>query len=257
MAKAFASNKDLLREIHNSKITFCYFIDKKYTDYDLIVDDISEITMESVMTIHNQKIYDSLSQSQRRTFKAGNMTDDIQRIANEQMSMPVVFRVMTSEHIPLRGSHERKSKTNNLHTDTSFAPFKHYILEYGELKEVLRSHWVNGFENGEFKDNHGSLTNELVRLLMLMINKYSYRGNWRTYSYVDEMVLSSIEHLIAKMKVLKFSDKLDNPFAYITTQMKNCFTRIVNTEKSHQNVRDDLLQSYGMVPSWTRMGEND
>ena len=44
----YLTNKDLLREIHNSKMTYCWTRDENYTHYDLIVTGFDEITPEAV-----------------------------------------------------------------------------------------------------------------------------------------------------------------------------------------------------------------
>ena len=39
----YLNNKDMLKEIHKSKNSFCEFVDKKYSDYDVIVENIQDI----------------------------------------------------------------------------------------------------------------------------------------------------------------------------------------------------------------------
>ena len=52
-------------------------------------------------------------------------------------------------------------------------------------------------------------------------------------------------------------DKSANPFAYYTAAITNSFTRILNVEKKHQSLRDDLLQEAGVNPSYTRQIEHE
>ena len=55
---------------------------------------------------------------------------------------------------------------------------------------------------------------------------------------------------------LQFDEsKSDNPFAYYTAAITNSFTRVLNMEKKHQSLRDDLLQEAGQTPSFTRQIE--
>ena len=51
---------------------------------------------------------------------------------------------------------------------------------------------------------------------------------------------------------LQFNEaKSDNPFAYYTGAVNNSFTRVLNTEKKNQDIRDDLLEKSDQMPSWT------
>ena len=57
---------------------------------------------------------------------------------------------------------------------------------------------------------------------------------------------------------LQFNEmKSQNPFAYYTAVITNCFTRILITEKKMQNIRDDILEQHGLDPSWTRQLANE
>ena len=46
--KIYLSNKELLKEIHRSKLTYSWLLDKKYADYDVIVASISDIESNAV-----------------------------------------------------------------------------------------------------------------------------------------------------------------------------------------------------------------
>ena len=85
----------------------------------------------------------------------------------------------------------------------------------------------------------------------LMVNRYSQRANWRGYTYLDEMkgqALLQLSHM-----GLQFNEaKSDNPFSYYTASVSNSFTRVLNTEKENQDLRDDLLVQAGQSPSFTR-----
>ena len=43
----YLTNKDLLREIHNSKMSYCWSKDKDFTHFDIIVTGFDEITQEA------------------------------------------------------------------------------------------------------------------------------------------------------------------------------------------------------------------
>ena len=39
----YLNNKDMLKEIHKSKLSFCSTIDDEYSRFDVIVEDIKDI----------------------------------------------------------------------------------------------------------------------------------------------------------------------------------------------------------------------
>ena len=166
----------------------------------------------------------------------------------------LVFRVATYQHIPLApGRKKSPSKVAENHELLCFIPFKHYVLDgAGGIREVGRSHW----HNGEFSSTHGQLTPKLANMLVLLVNRYSQRANWRGYSYVDEMRGESLLQL-SRMALLFNEARSDNPFAYFTTAITNSFRKILFKEKKQQKARDDLLEAQGKTPSFTRQLENE
>lgn len=163
----------------------------------------------------------------------------------------LVFRVVTYEHIPLApGRKKNPKRTADKHVKLNFIPFKHYTIkdeEYGLLNEVGRSHSIDG----EFSMTHGSMTDTLANMCLLLVNRYSQRSNWRGYSYVSEMKGQALLQL-AHMALMFNEAKSANPFSYFTAAITNSFTKVLNMEKRHQNTRDDLLEQQGKNPSFTR-----
>jgi hypothetical protein len=254
----YLNNKDMLKEIHQSKNTFCEYSDQKYSDYDIILDELDEIflseTQEKAKAVRAARIAaaafaEALANNTSRTERP--------RLAEYKIKLdtiPVddlVYRVLTYEHIPLAPGRKKnpKSQADN-HIKLNFAPFMHYIIEQGIAKEVGRSH----SKAGKFNLERGSITNKLAKMFILMVNKYGQRGNWRGYTYIDEMKGQALLQL-AQMG-LQFDEKRsDNPFSYYTQSLQNSFTRILNLEKKNQDLRDDLLIDSGANPSFTRQLE--
>lgn len=86
------------------------------------------------------------------------------------------------------------------------------------------------------------------------------RRNGKVYltgnSYVDEM--RSLALLQLSQIALQFDEnKSDNPFAFYTTTIRNCFTRVLNLERRNQRIRDDLLIIAGAAPSYSRQVEHE
>ena len=238
--KVYLTNKDLLRAIHQSKITFCSYLDKAHTQHDVIVTDLKKITPELIEEVRNKK-------AKPRGKKDQHV--DPATIATETL----VFRVMTYEHIPLEAGRPKRGKNLEAQARSKcpFPPFKHYIIKDGVPVEVLRSHWQGGIENGWFSPDHGQATNELGLMYMTLCERYGRRANWRGYSYNEEMQGQAIVQL-AQVGLQFDESKSDNPFAFYTTTVRNSFTKIFNNEKKQQNIRDDMLIAAGVAPSHTR-----
>lgn len=253
----YLNNKDMLKEIHKSKISFSEFTDTKYENYDVIVDNVWDIfetdNQDKAKAARAARIaataYEAALLANPTVSKA-----DKPRLAEFKFkpeTIPVedlVFRVLTFEHIPLAPGRKKnpKSVADN-HVKLNFFPFKHYIIEDGKAKEVGRSH----SKNGKFDMERGSITNKLAKMFILMVNKYSQRSNWRGYTYIDEMKGQSLLQL-AQMGLQFDESQSDNPFSYYTMSLQNSFTRILNLEKKNQELRDDLLIDSGASPSFSR-----
>lgn len=240
--KLYINNKELLAAIHESKKSFCYYIEPEHANYDAIVLKVEDITDELIGAVRKKKAN-----------PRGKPSVPIENFPVESL----VFRVMTYEHIPLDPDRPRKSRvTDKPYARTAFPPFKHYMLKDGKPVEVLRSHWKDGFDNGVFEPDSGRINNRLAMMFMLLVERYSRRGNWRGYTYVDEMRGQALLQL--SQIGLQFDEsKSDNPFAFYTTAIRNCFVRILNNEKKTQNIRDDMLIIAGAAPSYTRQIENE
>ena len=90
---------------------------------------------------------------------------------------------------------------------------------------------------------------------MKLTERYGHRGNWRGYSYVDEMKSQALVQL--SQVGLQFDEsRSNNPFSYLTQVIHTSFLKILSTEKRTQNIRDDLLIMSGSTPSHTRQVED-
>jgi hypothetical protein len=248
----YLNNKDMLKEIHRSKNSFSEYIDPKYSDYDAIVENIQEIYLSEVqekakitraarmgVTAFEAAVANRPDRPKLSEFKVKPDTISVDDL---------VFRVLTFEHIPHAPGRKKNPKSiADNHVKLNFFPFKHYIIENGAAKEVGRSH----SKNGKFNLERGSITNKLAKMFILMVNKYGQRGNWRGYTYIDEMKGQALLQL-AQMGLQFDESKSDNPFSYYTQSLQNSFTRVLNLEKKNQDLRDDLLIDSGASPSFSR-----
>ena len=252
----YLTNKDLLREIHRSKNTYCTFTDKAYSEYDLIVPSLEKINIRTIAEAKRNRAARLSKQAHEAAVAAGgkklaakDFEIDYKKIAKED----VVFRVMTFEHIPLAPGRKKTLKnTADSHEKVNFPPFQHWKFdEQGNLICVGKSHWKGDIHTGEFSKDHGQMTDNLARMFLKLCERYATRGNVRGYTYNDEMRGQAILQLT--QIGLQFDEsKSGNPFAYYTAAVTNSFVRIINIEKRNQNIRDDILEMNGMNPSWTR-----
>lgn len=279
----YLNNKDILKEIHESKTTYCYFTKQEYHRYDFIVDlphESLEKNFEYILKPETIQLARE-NRAQRLSIDLDTKIDP-----NTIPITDLVFRVMTWDHIPLSQKQPRKTvkkktakdifefdeidtdeifadledeTTKNeiddmVHVKVNFPPFQHYkIDENNTFVCVGKSHWTGGIKKGHFSKDHGQITNKLAKMYIMMCEKYAMKYNWRGYTYNDEMKNSAILQLT--YVGLRFNEaKSANPFAYYTAAITNSFCRVLNTEKRNQNIRDDILELNGLNPSWSRQG---
>lgn len=94
----------------------------------------------------------------------------------------------------------------------------------------------------------GIQTEKLGKMFMLMAKRYATKPNFSGYSYVDEMINNGIVACCAAVNKFK-AEKSDNPFAYFTQCIHTAFIQILNKERVHQEIRDELLMEEDMDPS--------
>lgn len=266
----YLNNRDLLREIHLSKNTYCAFQDlQRDHQYDIILPSVSKINLRTV--------------AEARRNRAARVTRDTGESVNEKhiVHTDLVFRVMTWEHIPhaprkiskiapkkrsiedIMGFDDLPAEDpladlvdepvlDTTHVRVNFPPFFHYRLDENRVPYVVgRSHWQGDIDSGHYSRDHGTMTRRLAEMFMKLCERYATRSNWRGYSYNEEMRGQALLQL--SQIGLQFDEsKSQNPFAYYTAAITNSFTRILNIEKKMHNIRDDILEINGLNPSWSR-----
>jgi len=252
----YLTNKDLLREIHLSKTTYCSFTSPEHSEYDLILPSISKINVRTIAEAKRNKATKLGKQAHELAVITGGKklsVKDFEVDYKKVAKTDVVFRIMTFEHIPLAPGRKKSLKnTADSHDKVNFPPFQHWKFDVNDnLILVGKSHWKGDLATGDFNKEHGKMTNNLARMFLKLCERYATRGNVRGYTYNDEMRGQAILQLT--QIGLQFDEsKSDNPFAYYTAAVTNSFVRIINIEKRNQNIRDDILEMNGMNPSWTR-----
>ena len=252
----YLTNKDLLKEIHLSKNTYCFFTSADYHQYDLIIPNLEKLNVRKIAEAKrnrakrlSQEAHEAAMIAGGKKLPAKDFEIDYKKIDKHDL----VFRVMTFEHIPLAPGRKKTLKnTADSHEKVNFPPFQHWKFDKNDnLVCVGKSHWQGPLKSGKFNKDHGRMTDNLARMFLKLCERYATRGNVRGYTYNDEMRGQAILQLT--QIGLQFDEsKSDNPFAYYTAAVTNSFVRIINIEKRNQNIRDDILEMNGMNPSWTR-----
>ena len=243
MSTKYLNNRDMLKQIHLSKLTYSSFVSDDDTHYDLILPSVDKINIRTIAQAKRERA--------KRLERETGEKQDPKKIEKHD----VVFRIMTFDHVP---NSKRKAKPKSIaesKVKVNFPPFQHWRFnDKDKLVCVGKSHWQGGMVNGYFSIDHGKMTNTLAKMFVLLTQRYGTRGNWRGYTYNDEMQGQALVQL--SQIGLQFDEsKSDNPFAYYTAAITNSFTRILNVEKKNQSLRDDVLQENGMMPSHTRQIE--
>ena len=287
----YLNNRDLMIEIHKSKKTFCSYRNEELdSDYDLILPSMEEFYKDRERHIEEAKknradrlarVEYNKALARGEKVKLSQFTID----PNTFTEQDLVFRITNWDHIPLappkvKKQPKRKKKvvdtelvsfpedekeipTRKKHIRLNFPPFYHWRLdENGDLFLVGKSHW-NGTYNEETKDfdgvfdmTRGQITDKLAHMYMKLCERYGTKGNWRNYSYNDEMRGCALIQLIHVG--LQFDEaKGSNPFSYYTSTITNSFTKVFNIEKRIQDMRDDILEANNFTPSYTRQVDND
>ena len=263
----YLNNRDILKEIHFSKNTYCSFVDPAIDhQFDIILPSVAKINQKTVAEARRNR-------ADRIKRETGTIVDP-KKIPNTDL----VFRITTWEHVPkapkkITKAAAKKASLEELfeivdeptvddlviepvldlaHMRVNFPPFWHYRIDENKQPFVVgKSHWRGDLETGEFCKEHGQMTKKLALMFMKLCERYATRSNWRGYTYNEEMRGQALLQL--SQIGLQFDEsKSQNPFAYYTAAITNSFTRILNIEKKMQNIRDDILEMNGLNPSWTR-----
>lgn len=255
----YLNNRDLLAEIHKSKVSFSSYTKQEYAQYDIILPNIDKINIRTLADAKRNRAKRLGLEAFSKARLAGDKKIKLIDVIPDYKKIPktdLIIRVMTFEHIPLAPGRKKTTKTvADRHEKVNFPPYQHWKYdETDQLVCVGKSHWKGGVKSGKFSKEHGRITENLGKMYIKLSERYAQRSNWRGYTYVEEMRGQAILQL--SQIGLQFDEsKSENPFAYYTAAVSNSFTRILNLEKKAQNIRDDLLEDNGLTPSMGRQNQ--
>ena len=255
----YLTNKELLKEIHKSKNNYCSFLTPEDQTYDLILPSLSKVNQRTVAEAKRARADRMTKQAWEAMTASGVKTKQDAHTVDWHTikKTDVVFRIICWDHIPLAPGRKKTPKSSaDHHVKVNFPPFQHYRFDENDnLICCAKSHWEGGIANGWFNRDHGKMTPMLARMFIKLCERYGSKGNWRGYTYNDEMRSQALLQL--SQVGLQFDEsKSNNPFAYYTATITNSFTRVLNVEKRNQHLRDDILEANGLNPSYTRQTDN-
>jgi hypothetical protein len=276
----YLNNKDILKEIHKSKTTYCSYINKvEDADYDIILPDVDKINKKNILQARKNRAERLAKLAHEEATKDGvkRKLDEFEIKLKDVAQTDVVFRIMTWDHIPIDDVKSRKAAVkameeeggpvrseydddeldligNTKYVKVNFPPFQHYRVDTeGAPVLVGKSQWKGDLTTGSYSRDHGNMTPKLAHMFIKLCERYATRSNWRGYTYNEEMRGQALLQL--SQIGLQFDEsKSQNPFAYYTAAITNSFTRVLNIEKRNQNLRDDILEMNNLTPSYTRQG---
>jgi hypothetical protein len=295
--KNYLANKDILKEIHSSKNSYCSFIDKEVHQYDFIVDYEDNNNLQRSLeytgkpeTIQRAKENRAYRLTQN-AIVAGTLSKgekiDPELIATEDL----VFRVMTWDHIPVAPKQPRKNAKpksakeifefdvvpdenlfedledptlakemgldDMVHVRLNFPPFQHFKIDKNNTFYCVGK----SHWIGDLQSGDFSKDHgQITNKLAMMYLKLceKYSLRFNWRGYTYVDEMRGAAVLQLTYVGLRFNEaKSQNPFAYYTAAVNNSFCRVLNTEKRVQNIRDDILEMNGLNPSFTRQHSND
>jgi hypothetical protein len=198
----YLNNRDILKEIHASKITYCSFDQPEHAHYDIILSSLDQINA-AVIEQAKQNRADRLAREAYDAAQSSGIKVKIDEFAVDPATIPdtdLVFRITTWEHVPLAPTKAavieeddeplteydidvvEPIKAPAKYVKVNFPPFFHYKLGAGGKTYIVgKSHWKGGLNDGQFSKDHGKFTNKLALMFMKLCERYATRSNWRGY----------------------------------------------------------------------------
>ena len=202
----YLNNRDILKEIHASKNTYCWYRDRALDhQYDIILPSLDRINQRTIVEARK-------SRADRIRRETGEVIDQ-KKIPNTDL----VFRITAWDHIPkapkkITKAEAKKRRLEEIldldeaqeddplaglidepvldlnHVRLNFPPFEHYRIDENKTPFIVgRSHWQGDLATGEFCREHGTMTRKLATMFMKLCERYATRSNWRGYTYNEEM----------------------------------------------------------------------
>lgn len=120
--------------------------------------------------------------------------------------------------------------------------------KYLTNKNLIREH--------KLSLEQGKPTDELCKMYMMLVDRFSKKPQFSGYSYVDDM--KGRAHVQFATSWDKFDhDKSSNPFAYFTQMAKNSFIQVLKAEKKQRDVLEQERVFHGLADSYNSQAERE
>lgn len=119
-----------------------------------------------------------------------------------------------------------------------------YLNNKELLKETIKS-----------KQN-GKMTNELAKMLQLLVARFATKGNYVNYTYNEDMQAYALLMLVKTWEGFD-PEKSSNCFSYYTQCTYHSFLQFLNSERRHRDIRDTLISQQGLNPSFNFLEDDD
>lgn len=123
---------------------------------------------------------------------------------------------------------------------------RNFVVQNGTTIYLTNKELLAEVKNSKQK---GRMSDLLARMLQLMCARYARKGNFVNYSYNEDMQSFAMMMLLRTWTAFN-PEKGSNPFAFFTQCIKNSFIQYLKHEQRQRSVRDLLLISQGLNPSY-------
>ena len=117
MAKInYLNNRDMLKEIHKSKNSYCSYLIAEDGDYDMILPSLSKINKSSIAEAKENRAERLARAAWDKAVKIDPKVKlDSFKMDPEQFDKTeVVFRIMTMDHVPLEPGRKKTPKSQGM-----------------------------------------------------------------------------------------------------------------------------------------------
>jgi len=121
---------------------------------------------------------------------------------------------------------------------TRTAPKERDYISNKEFTAKL-AEWIES-NKGKEKKQWSQMPDYIGLCFMKLVDNYSNKGNWRSYTYKDEMKSEAI------LTCIKYAGNFDitrtqNAFAYFTQIVHNSFLQILSKEKNYAEIKNKAI----------------